>query len=275
MLAPSGAALPAGRLLVEPYLYDGTSAHGASYGSLTYIVYGLADKLSVGAIPVVSFNTGHDEASTAGPRLGDLTLQAQYQLTRYSVGNWLPTSSLVIQESFPTGKFDRLEGKVNEGTGTGAYTTTLALFSQMYFWLPNGRILRARLDLSRGISRRATVQDNSVYGTSNGFRGYVAPGKYFLVDAAAEYSLTRKWVVALDIIYRRSGDTRVTGYDGSSMMPLAYRNTLRSYPFFGFAPALEYNWHPNFGVLLGTRLIPRTAGAGATVTPAIAVNCVF
>lgn len=276
MLAPSGAALPVGRLLVEPYLYDLTSAHGASYGSLTYIVYGLADKFSVGAIPVVSFNTGHVEASTAGPRLGDLTLQAQYQLTQYSVGNWLPTSSLVIQESLPTGKFDRLQGRVNEGTGAGAYTTTLALYSQTYFWLPNGRILRARLDLSRGLSRRAAVQDNSVYGTSDGFRGYVTPGKYFLVDAAVEYSLTRKWVAALDIIYRRTGDTRVAGYNNdSSDIRLAYRDMLHNYPFFGVAPALEYNWHANFGVLLGTRIIPRVSGAGATVTPAVAVNCVF
>ena len=274
MLAASGATLPQGRLLLEPYIYDVTSAHGEGFGSLTYLLYGLARNFSVGMIPVVSFNTGHEQPSTAGPRLGDWTLQAQYQLTEYVSGRWLPTTSIVIQETLPTGKFDRLAGRVNEGTGAGTYTTTLALFSQMYFWLPNGRLLRSRLDVSTGVSRQITVQDDSVYGTTDGFRGQVTPGNYFLVDAASEYSITRKWVLAMDLIYRQTADTRIFHQrDSSSAASVIER--VRIYPLFGVAPAVEYNWHPNFGVLLGTRLIPRERGTGATVTPAIAVNCVF
>jgi len=43
---------------------------------------------------------------------------------------------------------------------------------------------------------------------------------------------------------------------------------------FGFAPALEYSWKPNLGVLLGTRLIPASHNTHATITPAVAINFV-
>jgi hypothetical protein len=80
--------------------------------------------------------------SSSGIGLGDLTLQAQYRLTKFHVGSWIPTTSLAVQETLPTGKYDRLGNRPSDGLGSGAYATTLALCSQMYFWLPNGRILR-------------------------------------------------------------------------------------------------------------------------------------
>src|SRR5205085_9936914 len=60
MLAPSAATLPQGHVLVEPYLFDvmtdgrfdakGTwhpSSREHDIGSLSYILYGLTDRLSV------------------------------------------------------------------------------------------------------------------------------------------------------------------------------------------------------------------------------------
>jgi hypothetical protein len=73
---------------------------------------------------------------------------------------------LVVQQTLPTGKYDRLGEDLNDGLGAGAYTTTLALFSQYYFWMPNGRILRSRLNVSYAFSDESDVEDVSVYGTS-------------------------------------------------------------------------------------------------------------
>jgi len=58
--------------------------------------------------------------------------------------------------------------------------------------MPNGRILRVRLDLTYALSASAGVHDVSVYGTSSGFRGRAYPGDSFTADAAGEYSVTRK-----------------------------------------------------------------------------------
>src|SRR5579864_6642979 len=69
MLAPSGATLPAGHVLIEPYLFDLMSTghldrdggrHAGPYehdlGSLTYVLYGLTDRLTLGFIPRFAYN---------------------------------------------------------------------------------------------------------------------------------------------------------------------------------------------------------------------------
>jgi hypothetical protein len=148
----------------------------------------------------------------------------------------------------------------------------------MYFWLPNGRILRMRFNVSQGFSKNVNVKDESVYGTGAGFRGHAKPGGPFFADAAWEYSLTRSWVLALDVTYRHEGNTRVTGYNildpNSVRNPPSTRLNTGSSDAFGFAPAIEYNWKPNLGVLLGTRVIPASHNTHATITPAVAINFV-
>ena len=129
------------------------AAHSNSYGSRPYVLFGLADRLTVGMIPVVGYNTVSNGPSSSGIGLGDFTLLAQYQLTQFHEGSWVPTTSFEIQETFPTGKYDRLGDRPTDGFGSGAYTTTLQFNSQTYFWLPDGRILRMRFDREQAFSK--------------------------------------------------------------------------------------------------------------------------
>lgn len=274
MLAPSAATLPRGHVLIEPYLYDVIAAHSNGFGSLTYVNYGLADRVTVGLIPTAGFSVVSDGLNSSSVELGDLTLQGEYRLTQFHAGSWIPTASVVVQETFPTGKYDRLGDRPSDGLGSGAYTTTLALYSQTYFWLPNGRILRTRFDASQALSNSVNLVDVSVYGTADGFRGHARPGGSFLADSSWEYSLTRKWVLALDVTYRHNWNTRVTGYNvlGPNTNPSSV--WLGSSEIFAFAPAVEYSWKRNLGVLLGTRVIPASHNTHSTVTPAVAINFV-
>jgi hypothetical protein len=273
MLAPNATTLPRGHLLIEPYLYDVIGAHSNGLGSLTYINYGLADKVTVGMIPTAGFNVVSNGPNSSSVELGDLTLQGEYRLMKFHEGSRIPTTSVVLQETFPTGKYDRLGDRPSDGLGSGAYTTTLALYSQTYFWLPNGRILRMRFDASQAFSNTVNVEDVSVYGTAAGFRGQVEPGKSFLADSSWEYSLTRKWVLALDVVYRHNWNTRVTGYNSTQNPPDILMDSGSSEEF-AFAPAIEYSWKSNLGVLLGTRVIPASHNTKATITPAVAINFV-
>jgi hypothetical protein len=273
MLANSAATLPRGHFLVEPYLYDVVGAHSNGFGSLTYVEYGLADRFTVGMIPTAGFNKMNDALSSSGVGLGDLSLLGQYRLTQFHEGGWIPTTSFFVEETFPTGKYDKLGDRPSDGFGGGAHTTTLALNSQTYFWLPNGRILRMRFNLSQALSGCANLEGVSVYGTTSGFQGRAKPGGSFFVDAAWEYSLTRNWVLALDATYRHTGNTRITGYDMGESPPNIVRNTGSS-DAVGFAPAIEYNWKPTLGVLLGTRIIAIGRNTATTITPAIAINIV-
>lgn len=278
MLAPSAATLPRGHFLIEPYLYDVRAAHSSSLGSLTYLNYGLADRVTVGLIPTAGFNRVSNGSSSSGVGLGDLTLQTQYRLVKFHDDSWIPTTSIAVQETLPTGKYDRLGARPSDGLGGGAYTTTLALYSQTYFWLPNGRILRMRFNASQGFSNNVYVADVSVYGTGPGFHGHAKPGSSFFVDASWEYSLMRRWGLALDATYRHNWNTRVTGYN--VLDPHCVQNTpgiqlnSGSSEVFGFAPAIEYSWKPNLGLLIGARMAPASHNTQATITPAVAINFV-
>jgi len=270
MLAPNAATLPQGHALIEPYLFDiitnghfdasgnkhaGPMEH--DLGSLSYLLYGLTDNITVGLIPRFLFNEPAGAANSANVGFGDLTLQLGYGLAHYRDGGHTPDISLVLQETLPTGRYDRLT-RASDGTGAGAYTTSINLYLQDYFWMPNGRILRARLDLTYSFSSSVSVHDQSVYGTANGFSGHAYPGDSFSADAAAEYSVTRSWVLAFDVVYQHSDSTRLSGTlvpaPGTAGAQTEHQSG-SSYSL-GFAPAIGRN-------------------TTATVTPAVAVNMVF
>lgn len=275
MLAPSAGTLPKGHFLAEPYLYDVTTPHTNSFGSLTYLLYGLANGFTVGAIPTFGFNKVSSGLSSSGIGAGDATLVTQYRLTKFHEGNWLPAAALNVQETFPTGKYDHLGDRPADGFGSGAYTTTVSLYLQTYFWLNTGRILRMRFNTSEAFSANVNIQDASVYGTETGFRGHAEPGSSLSFDASWEYSLTSNWVFALDIGYKLNDNTYVTGYNNSIQNPPVIQFNSGPSRVLIFAPAIEYNWNSSLGILIGTRLIPAGTNVTASVTPVVAVNFVY
>ncbi len=279
MLAAGAGTLPRGHFLFEPYLYDviqygsfdrkgigSATPHSNGFGSLTYILYGLTDRFTAGVIPTAGFNTVSNGPSSSRIGVGDVSLVTQYRLAQYHKGSWIPTASINVQESLPTGQYDRLGDRPTDGFGNGDYATEVSLYTQTYFWMPNGRILRARLNASQTFSGKAFINGVSVYGTSPGFRGYAHPGNSFSLDIAQEYSVTENWVLAMDEYYRHGANTTVTG--NNSVMNLGTNDT------YALAPAVEYNWTPNVGVLLGVRLIPAGHNSSITITPVAAINIV-
>lgn len=291
MLANTAATAPRGHYLIEPYLYDvitegsygangvrHSTTHANSFGSLNYLVLGITDRIGIGLIPTAGYSMMTGAPSSSGPGLGDWTVQVQRRFTQFQPCGRVPTISFAVQETLPTGQYDRLGNRPANGFGAGAYTTNPEFLSQMYFWLPNHRILRVRVNGADAFSSSVRLEDASVYGTSAGFRGNAKPGSSLSIDLAAEYSMTRRWVLALDAIYRNTGNTRVSGYYLQSMTqggpaPAVQTNSGWS-DEYGLAPAVEYSWKPWIGVLAGIRLIPAGHNSDATITPAIAINFV-
>jgi hypothetical protein len=278
ILAASGATLPRGHSLIEPYFYDVREKNSNSFGTSSYVLYGLTNGLTVGTIPAGGYNMVSSGLNSSGVEINDLTLLAQHRLTQFHEGSWVPTSGAVVEETLPTGKYDELGNRPSNGIGAGAYTTTLGFYPQTYFWLPNGRILRVRFDVTQTFSKNAKVKGVSVYGTGAGFSGNAKPGSSFFADPAWEYSLSRNWVLALDAAYRHNWNTRVTGYNspvlGSGQNQAVVSMNTGSSESFVFAPAFEYNFRSNLGVILGTRLIPASHNTNPTITPVVAINFV-
>jgi len=296
MLAPSPAVLPPGHALIEPYLFDEVSnasfdssggRHSGPYehtlGSQTYMLFGVTDRITAGLIPRFAYNEPAGAPNSSLPGVGDVTLQAAFGVTQYTDGSRIPALSLIVQETVPTGRYDAL-ARASDGFGAGAYTSALALYSQDYFWMPNGRILRMRLDLTYAVSSSVPLHDLSVYGTVNGFSGHARPGDSFVADWAAEYSVTRSWVLALDVVYQGNGDTAVQGIQagGAAMLPTPgapppgpYETRSGSSHAIVFAPAIEYNFSSAVGLLLGVRIIQIGRNTEGSLTPALALNMVL
>jgi hypothetical protein len=284
IVAAGAATLPQGHALIEPYVYDvitrgrydsdgnyrsTDTVH--SYGSLTYMLYGVTDSFTAGVIPTFGFNDVESGPDSSGIGVGDVTLQAQWRLSQFREGKRLPTSSLVLQQTLPTGKYDQLGMRPSDGLGAGAYTTSLAIHSQYYLWMPNGRILRTRLNVAYAISDSVDVADTSVYGTPQGFRGHADPGDTFSIFSAWEYSLTRNWVLALDAFYQHDSSTRVRGATQSTPFSADSGSAWR----FGLAPAIEYNLTSRVGVIVGARWFAAGRNTGASITPVAAINMVY
>jgi len=197
IVAAGAATLPQGHALIEPYVYDVVTrgrydSNGNyrdtdtvhSYGSLTYMLYGVTDSFTAGVIPTFGFNDVESGQDSSGIGVGDVTLQAQWRLSQFDERRHVPTSSLVLQQTLPTGKYDQLGTRPSDGLGAGAYTTSLAVHSQYYLWMPNGRVLRTRLNVAYAFAGSVDVTDTSVYGTPQGFRGHADPGDTFNLYSA-------------------------------------------------------------------------------------------
>jgi hypothetical protein len=293
LLAASPGSLAPGHFLIEPYVFDAiprgyydndgrrhTGPHANNFGSQSYVLYGLTDRVGVGLIPRLGFNDPSEGRSSSKVGIGDLTLQAQYALTHFAEGTWIPSTAFVIQETLPVGKYDRLGDRPADGLGSGVYSTTLALYSQYFFWMPNGRILRTRLDLSYSISGSANVRDVSVYGTAEGFSGRAHPGNSAIINAAWEYSLTRNWVLALDVVYEHDSNTHVSGLDllqspAGTGSPTAVELNSGPGHTWSLAPAIEYNFTSRVGVIAGAKLTTSGRNASAVVIPVAAINIVI
>ena len=287
LLAASPGTLTPGHFLIEPYLFDavprghydeeGTRQprpHANNFGSQSYLLYGLTDEVGVGLIPRFGYNDPGEGHGSSKPGVGDLTLQGQYGLTRFEEGGWIPATAFVFQETLPTGKYDRLGDHPGEGLGAGAYSTTLALYSQYFFWMPNGRILRTRLDVSYSISGSANVHDVSVYGTDAGFQGRARPGNVTVVNAAGEYSMTQRWVLALDVVYEHDSNSHVAGQVPGLNPGRVELNSGPGYTW-SLAPAIEYNFNSRVGVIAGAKLTLAGRNATAVVIPVAAINLVI
>src|SRR5882724_5272185 len=91
LLAASAGSLAPGHFLIEPYVFDviprghydqdgrrQSVPHANNFGSQSYVLYGLTDRVSVGLIPRFGFNDPSDGRSSSKVGIGDLTLQGQY-----------------------------------------------------------------------------------------------------------------------------------------------------------------------------------------------------
>ena len=265
MLASNAETLPQGHFYTEPYFYDVVVGGDHHPGSSGFYQYGLLNGLTVGVQP--SFATATNNLGR-GMTIGDFKLLSQVRLTHFTPDHPIPTIAIVVNEVLPTGKDDGLRAG-QEGHGSGSFATEVGINVQQYFLLTNGHLLRARINVLQSLPYGTHISGRSVYGTDAGFSGHARPGAKTTLIGAVEYSLTREWVLALDVIRESTRETRLHGVDANGV---PVQRTFPATRDIGFAPAVEYNWSDRAGILLGVWITPKGHNTPSSVTPAIAIQ---
>lgn len=258
LLAPSSIVIPLGHYNIEPYIY--AVANTAKYDANWHTVkmetfwnnyfqpsfqFGIAPRLDFQFNPTVYYNTTRGVSSW---QWGDMPIGIDLQLYRGGgeLTDWITALKLALKETLPLGKYQKLNPE-KFGTdvgGQGSWQTGLGLIWGNLFYLGKGRFVATRFSFSYTLPAPVRVKNLNAYGGGPGTRGTVYPAQNFTIDLGSEWGLTQNWVFALDVVASWSGKVRFKG-------DTAVKNTAPASAQFSLAPAIEYNWNANLGIIFG------------------------
>ncbi|MBN1915194.1 MAG: hypothetical protein JW769_04830 [Parachlamydiales bacterium] len=261
LITPSASNLIPKEICLQPYLfvfdYYGEYNHAwkkhsttksFSVNPLIFVQTGITQWLDVTGVFNGYYNKKDKEDTF---KYGDTSITFGIQLSRETTH--IPDMRITLSESFPTGKYQKLAPQKEgiDGVGSGSYVTTCAFnLSKILEWFQQHPI-NTRMSLAYSFPSNVHVQGFNTYGGGYNTNGTVKPGKLLSADFAFEYSFTGRFVYAMDFVFTYNSSIRFSGNVGTNndgslatmTSPEAYR--------FSIAPALEYNFNRNFGIIGG------------------------
>lgn len=277
LLAPAGKTIPPGHVNFEPYGFYTVYPKGfRNIEAVPVITVGLLDFMDFqSAIPLDHSWINHGGPHSGG--IGDLSLGLGFQLVRQKEGSWWPDVRLVIQEVFPTGRYDNLSFNKagTDQTGSGSYQTSISATFQKLSTLENGHYLRTRLNISGSRGTTVHVHGLSAFGGGSMTEGKVHPGGSYSVDLAFEYALTQHWVPVFEVLYVNSSSVNFDGNPGFTPGGAVAGIGGAGSNSVSLAPAIEYNINSNLGIIAGVWFSVTGPHAAKFTSTAVAVNYYF
>jgi hypothetical protein len=261
LLTPSAHILPPGNVNIQPYLfytnnYAKFDEHGHSHKISNIHTINPTVPVLIGILSWMdlSFNVQgiwNQQKKGYTGFWGDTSVGLGFGLL--NEGPYRPALLFGIKETFPTGRYQKLNPKKagTDATGGGSYNTTLSFnISKVIWWVPL-HPMNFRVSLNYSLPALVSVKGYNAYGGGTGTHGRVHPGNSFQGDVGFEYSFTQKWVAALDVVYVYSRKTTFSGKPGFTApgVPAAVGGPFNDQ--LSLAPALEYNPTENLSILAG------------------------
>ncbi len=258
IVAPSGHAVPAPHVNYEPYFYwiqnpekydKHWNAHKTSNPRQLQIQptfqIGMNSFMEFDINPSFSYNNNQSKHSWV---LNDCPWGLGIQLLHDKPGvTWYPAIKLKVGSNIPLGKYQRLDAdkKGTDDGGSGTWAPNMGLVFSRLFWIKGKNYLATRYFIQYAVPTPVHVKGINNYGGARGTRGRVFPGNVFFTDLGMEYTCNQNWALAMDIAYQHNNKQRFSGRKGGVSM------TAPSSEQISLAPALEYNWNANVGVIGG------------------------
>lgn len=271
LLASGATTIPLGHVNTQPYFFatkipdhynkDWQAKKVPTFWALSTVVptwIGLSSWMDIEIQPQWSWN--HQSLVGGHWAFGDLAVQLDFQLYRddFPPKNWIPSIKFAIRETCPTGKYRNLDPKkasTDEG-GSGSWATSFILVVGRIIHISGWHYLTARINGVYSIFAPVHVVGFNSYGGGYGTNGTVYPKPSFLADLGLEFSLTRNWALALDVVGAWRGGNDFSGKlgelpEGLLEKPLFASNTSPSSIQYSIAPSIEYNFNANLGIVAG------------------------
>jgi hypothetical protein len=186
-------------------------------------------------------------------RLGDMTVALGFQLIEQKGSPHKADVRILLQETLPTGKFDQLNPLLfgTDITGLGSYQTQIGLNLQYLREVLSSHYLRTRLILSHLYANATHVNGLNSYGGAVNTSGRISPFDENDADLAFEFTLTQHWVAVMEGTLSSGSTARFIGFPGTTASGLPAAVGSGSFNETALAPALEYNFNANVGLIGG------------------------
>lgn len=264
LLAPSAHNIPLGNYDLEPYLFFTTITgsynqnwHSKSspdnFYSMNLVLpgwIGLTSQIDFTLQPQMFYQFTQGKRST---QFGDLAFGFDIQVLSEEVGTWWPAIKIGLKATAPTGKYKNLNPDKlgTDAVGSGNWNPAATLVFGRLFHIYDNHFLAPRLGFSYTVPTPTHVSNLNSYGGTSGTKGTAYPGNSFYTDFGVEYNMSRNWVFAMDFYYQHNNKNRFSGNPGMTSLGDAAVVTRPSAESFSLAPALEYNWSANIGLIGG------------------------
>jgi hypothetical protein len=261
LLAPNGEVFPVGHYWIQPYFefntntgkynrhwHDASTPNFFSYTTLLDLNFGLTEWMDIEVFPAVQYN--HTEGRSAW-RFADFPVLVGFQLLSSEKYKYFPGIQLQLAESFPTGKYQKLGSRQlgADISGNGSFATTSSLIFYKIHHLHGFHFMSMTASFGYTYYAPVHVRGHNFYGGGHGCAGKVYPGNSYEAILSFEFSLDRHWALALDNVYTHVDRDRFRGTVG-----IGDKVGRPSSESLSFAPAIEYNFNQNWGIIAGVWL---------------------
>jgi hypothetical protein len=286
LLCPTFQLCAKGTYNIEPYMYInaiyGTYNDKWNESSQDYIVQaysynliqiGLSDYFNVSLSPQFFYQT-YNNYSVAN--IGDLPLQAYFGLIKDDPESKIPGMLIGVKSTVPLGRYKNLspEGAVADAIGGGSWRPTVDIAVGKQIHLGGTRFLIVRSYFAYQFLNNFKVQGFNAYGGGYKSKGIMKMGAQYTFIASFEYAFSRHGVFAFDFNYQHNNKMTFRGEGGY----IDINNTIISIggipssDQLSIAPALEYNFNANVGLIAGVWFSIAGRNAQAFYCPTFALN---
>lgn len=181
--------------------------------------------------------------------LVDSIFRFGFQISTDQQGSWIPDFRILLQETVPSGKYQKLDPSKcgTDLTGQGSFQTGIYFAFQKLFHPVKDHDFRLRVALGYFVPAPVHVKGINYLGGTDETKGKVYPGQYFSGYFCGEYALSNKWAICIESNCQASGKGSFSKKRGPNI-------EVPSFSQISIAPELQRTFTPNLGILMGAWL---------------------